>query len=439
MIHPLLAPWHGSEVLALHEQGVHSGWVFRSPASLPEDRPWLDWLASRPERPRWFIGEGDGSFRLGLGAWLATDPRGPGAPAGGLVHWPCWAGEPAAATDPEWAPLARPCLVVPRFLLEAAAGEVRIEWRPCPVPRTADSARKALGDWLDPQPARLPADPCTPLGESRSTRADWNRGVARILEACDTGLVEKAVLGRWHEFELASAPDPLDLLRRLPVRQATRILLEQDGGPAFLALSPERLFRREGRVIRCDALAGTRPAAGRGAAELAASAKDRHEQAQVVLGLKQDLQRAGCVRIRETPAIADRTGSLVHLRSTVRAEWNPDTPPDDLGLIAALHPSPALGGWPREGARALLGRCEPFDRGLFGGLVGWMGGHGSVFHVGIRCARLQGNRLRFYAGAGIVPGSGAGAEWQETAHKLAVLRDALGLAPVRTGGGGGCE
>ena len=49
---------------------------------------------------------------------------------------------------------------------------------------------------------------------------------------------------------------------------------------------------------------------------------------------------------------------------------------------------------------------EPFDRQLFGGIVGWCDDEGNgEWVVTIRCARLQQRTLRLFAGAGIVPAS----------------------------------
>jgi menaquinone-specific isochorismate synthase len=95
-------------------------------------------------------------------------------------------------------------------------------------------------------------------------------------------------------------------------------------------------------------------------------------------------------------------------------------------VVAALHPTPAVGGTPREPAVAHLRKLEPFDRGLYAGALGWVNHAGDgEFFVGIRSALMQADTARVYAGAGIVEGSVPEQEFVETELKMRALRDAL--------------
>ena len=42
-------------------------------------------------------------------------------------------------------------------------------------------------------------------------------------------------------------------------------------------------------------------------------------------------------------------------------------------VLAALHPTPAVGGTPRGAALDAIRTFEPFDRGLYAGPIGWIG------------------------------------------------------------------
>ena len=71
---------------------------------------------------------------------------------------------------------------------------------------------------------------------------------------------------------------------------------------------------------------------------------------------------------------------------------------------------------------------EPFDRQLFGGIVGWCDDQGNgEWVVTIRCGKVNGNRVRLFAGAGIVPASSPESEWRETGVKLNTMLQAFGL------------
>ena len=90
----------------------------------------------------------------------------------------------------------------------------------------------------------------------------------------------------------------------------------------------------------------------------------------------------------------------------------------DADLVALLHPTPAVAGAPVAEAIEALRDFEPFDRGLYAGAVGIVSSDGAEISVAIRSARIDGDRLTAYAGAGIVEGSDAAEEWRETGHKL---------------------
>lgn len=415
-------------------------WAWSLPDA-PAADPWLAWLGTRPERQRWFVQSEPDTWDLGAGVARRLDLQDAvdtELPAG-LLLWPCW---PAGGheRDPHWGELDRPALWEPVLAVQCRNGVGRITWTPSATCSTPEDATRELVDWLGAgmeHPAAMDA-PLEVLSVSESPRHAWDDGVAQVLEACREHTLRKAVLGCWREWQLAVAPDPLALLRRLPAGTSTRLLVEDGAGTAFLALSPEFLYRRRGSRLVCDALAGTRPCGDSSAArrahaeELLASGKDRREQALVASGLQHDLQHAGAGSVKAGPVAVHVAGSLQHLRSTVTAVAPAG---GDLALIRALHPTPALGGEPRDTARVLLQELEGFRRGLYGGLVGVVGSGRADLSVGIRSARMCGTRLRLYAGAGLVPGSVAADEWQETRHKLAVLEGALGLVPPAGSGG----
>jgi menaquinone-specific isochorismate synthase len=118
------------------------------------------------------------------------------------------------------------------------------------------------------------------------------------------------------------------------------------------------------------------------------------------------------------------------LHTPVRAEL--ETHFDALDLVAELHPTPALGGFPARAALVAISDLEPVERGWFASPVGWIDAHGDgVFAVAIRSAVAQGRLTRLYAGAGIVAGSVPDQEWDETSLKFRPLLGALGAGEVR--------
>jgi menaquinone-specific isochorismate synthase len=108
---------------------------------------------------------------------------------------------------------------------------------------------------------------------------------------------------------------------------------------------------------------------------------------------------------------------VLHLASTIHAQVAEEI--SVLDCVAALHPTPAVGGAPREAALAYLDRCEDLDRDRYAGPVGWFDATGDgEFYLGIRAAMLDGPSARLIAGAGIVAGSDPDSELAETQLKL---------------------
>ena len=100
-----------------------------------------------------------------------------------------------------------------------------------------------------------------------------------------------------------------------------------------------------------------------------------------------------------------------------------------LQLACRLHPTPAVCGTPTDQAHKLIRFVEPFERGLFTGMVGWCDSRGDgEWVVTLRCGIVEREVVRLFAGAGIVEASQPEAEWAETQTKLKTMLNACGLA-----------
>lgn len=96
-------------------------------------------------------------------------------------------------------------------------------------------------------------------------------------------------------------------------------------------------------------------------------------------------------------------------------------------LVKALHPTPALGGIPRQPAMEAIRLLEKMDRGLYGAPIGWVDYRGSgEFCVGIRSGLLKEDRASLYAGCGVVKESEPEEEYKETSVKFTPMLRALG-------------
>jgi menaquinone-specific isochorismate synthase len=67
------------------------------------------------------------------------------------------------------------------------------------------------------------------------------------------------------------------------------------------------------------------------------------------------------------------------------------------------------------------------DRGRYAGPVGWMDAAGDgEWGIALRCGKVEGSRVRLFAGCGIVADSDPEAELAESQAKLVPVRDSLG-------------
>src|SRR5690606_13170405 len=131
------------------------------------------------------------------------------------------------------------------------------------------------------------------------------------------------------------------------------------------------------------------------------------------------------LRVPAMPSL-QATASMWHLGTRVEGELRDDLPVT--ALLAALHPTPAICGLPRAPADALLRQLEGYDRGFYAGAVGWVDAAGDGdWYLALRCAEVEGDALRLFAGAGIVAGSDPRAEAEETSAKFQAILQALGI------------
>jgi menaquinone-specific isochorismate synthase len=160
--------------------------------------------------------------------------------------------------------------------------------------------------------------------------------------------------------------------------------------------------------------------------QLIESKKDRHEHALVVNSIRRRLEPFDVeLTIPAKPELYT-LNYIHHLMTPITGRLKQMT--GVLPLLEALHPTPALGGSPRDLALSFIGEIEPVPRGWYAGPVGWVDANmDGQFAVGIRSAVAQDRRVWLYAGAGIVADSDPRKEWMETSLKFKPMLAALSL------------
>lgn len=267
---------------------------------------------------------------------------------------------------------------------------------------------------------------------SAGATCDFTEGVQRALAQIECGAYEKIVLARSIELHADRDWEPLDALNRLRERFGGCFTYSFGGGAgrSFIGATPERLVKLWDGQLATDAIAGSAPRGqtaredAKLARELLASEKDQHEHSCVRDSILRRLENCGLTGEAELGPRLLPLPNVQHLRTRITARASADTHLMD--VVAELHPTPAVGGTPREAAISHIRELEQLDRGLFAGAIGWFNhrNEGEVI-VGIRSALIEGSVARLYAGAGIVRGSDPEKELRETEIKFGAMLDAL--------------
>lgn len=333
------------------------------------------------------------------------------------------------ASGPEWRAFPPVQLVLPRLLWIRDEEGVRL------VRSWTDGDEAPTRILLDQVGTARPNGP----GDARAVRVSepdgrryWRTRVERAREAIAAGRLRKVVVARRRELVTTGTIDPASVVTTArSERPGCVTFWVRNGSASFVGSTPERLVRvRDGRVFS-GALAGSMARAPneeedrRLGERLLACPKNRHEHALVLSAVRDHL--TPFVHRLDGPE-ETRLLSLPethHLFTPVSGELR--EPRSALEIAGTLHPTPAVCGVPPEEALGIIEAEEP-ERGWYAGGVGWMAPDGTgEFVVALRSALITDRRVFVWAGAGIVRGSEADAEFDETEAKMSALSRSLGV------------
>jgi isochorismate synthase len=262
----------------------------------------------------------------------------------------------------------------------------------------------------------------------------WMKMVANTVEMIQHGAFEKVVLARDIQVMLKDAAGAFDIdsiLQQLRESYPTAYVFAiQRGEQFFVGATPERLVQAQDGRVHTMALAGS---ARRGQSaeedarigtELLQSEKNNREHA-IVVAMVRDALRNHCtnVGVSAAPQLL-KLKNVQHLETPISGELIPGR--CILDILADLHPTPAVGGFPREEALAVIRHVEKMDRGWYAAPIGWISESGyGEFAVALRSGLVNGNKARLFAGCGIIADSDPENEFAESCLKFQVMLRAL--------------
>ncbi len=249
---------------------------------------------------------------------------------------------------------------------------------------------------------------------SETDEETYKEWVEKSVASIKAGEVQKVVIAR-QKF-IASNINPIDVFSKLTNDiQAFVYLYCLNNGDIMIGASPEKLVVQNNKSIAIDALGGTKQAYG--------YSKKEYVEHQQIVGYIENVLKAQNIEYSQYPSVSLKAGRVEHLHT----KFSASKPSFDniLKIVNALHPTPAVCGFPLNKAYKLITQIEDFDRKKYAGYLGILNEGNIQLFVNLRCAEVYKNGYLLYAGAGLNELSVAEDEWRETEMKMQTISQFL--------------
>ncbi|MDA0986165.1 MAG: isochorismate synthase [Bacteroidetes bacterium] len=260
----------------------------------------------------------------------------------------------------------------------------------------------------------------------KNNYADWKKKIEIILNKIENNIIQKLVLSRRVDATMSGKIKIVDILNKLESENKTScIYTVKQNDSIYFGATPEKLLSVKNNYLYTEAVAGTIKR-GKNKKEdevfensLLKSKKNLKEHSDVVKYILEKLKASGIKTNHESKPIIKKIKYLQHLWTPISGKLNGKK--EILNIVKTLIPTPAVCGTPQNKTIKTIEKLEQFERGLFCGFIGYINKKNSEFIVPIRSALLNKNKLYAYAGCGVVKGSEAKEEFEETKLKLETI------------------
>ncbi|WP_225037164.1 chorismate-binding protein [Winogradskyella sp. SM1960] len=267
--------------------------------------------------------------------------------------------------------------------------------------------------------------------------------VSKGINSIEHTDLQKVVLSRCEKKALQDT-NPISIFKRLfnAYKNAMVYCWFHPKVGLWIGATPELLFKVEGKRLTTIALAGTQPF---NANETVKWTPKEFEEQQIVTDYITEQIQPYTEQINVSEVDTVKAGSLLHLKTKITSLIKDAS--DLKSIIDALHPTPAVCGFPKAKAKDFILQHENYNRDYYTGFLGELNlkqattrntnrrnvennayaviKTQSNFYVNLRCMQLKESSAKIYVGGGITKGSNPEHEWEETVNKTKTISTVL--------------
>lgn len=254
------------------------------------------------------------------------------------------------------------------------------------------------------------------------TKKDFTDLVDKAVNEIIEKNIPKIVVSRTMHFQIEPKFDPVDFFHALCEKHTTSFvsLVSIPLVGTWLGATPETLLKQKEDTISTMALASTQPyTEEKDLTNFTWDEKDIEEHEHVVKYIEDCFTKFKIKYEKQKPNNI-KAGNVIHIQTKFTGILkNKKT----LGkIIRALHPTPAVCGFPKKEAKKFIEKNEKHQRKFYTGFLGYLNlDNESELYVNLRCMELFEEKAVLYLGCGIVKDSDAEKEWLETEKKAETL------------------
>ncbi len=275
------------------------------------------------------------------------------------------------------------------------------------------------------------------LGAAKEVAA-YNQMIDKARADIHNGRVFQVVLANKYEYRFEG--DLLNLYKELRrINPSPFMFFLKFGNVITMGASPEMLVHtKPNGNIYLEALAGTIHRGETAEDDTRLADKLIHDEKEIAEhSMLVDLARNDAGRICKIGSVeiealmyVKKLSHVQHICSLVSGKLEPGRNAFD--AVSASFPCGTLSGAPKVEAIKMIRELEGYERGTFGGTIGYFSYNGDSMHAtNLRSVTAVGSKLLLHSGSGIVYDSEARREYEEISNKKAAMDHAM--EPFMTG------